>query len=312
MEKKILDYIRTLSKADKKTLAQKTLKLTEEVGELAKVILPYENAYATTHRFVDRIRILEELADCYLVLTSIAHDMDFSDEEFEQMVSHKMKTWADLQAREGRVSYPIPYEIHVTVTPTHSDMNLSSFKEACNRLKVKPILLDLHLKDDKIMKDLMTSSIIMGDNRAAFEEMKRISTGLDVEGFSVLREKIETIPWHPAAPSKLHQNAKMPPNCYFECHLNTLCTSDRESALNDIAKKHQAHKSRNAFKKYDDGTYTIMVTFRSYTLLQEDFRERVDSIKRDLLANSFSVEKEIVEFSIYDSKVSHDSAWITA
>lgn len=307
MDTRLLDYIRTLTKTDKKTLSQKALKLTEEVGELAKVILPFENAFATTHRFVDRSKILEELADCQLVLSSILYDLDFSNEEFEQMVGHKMKYWADLQAREGRMKYPVPYEIHVTVdVGTRIDL----FKEACAEAKVKPILLDLHLHGGGSIQDLMTSSVFMGNNREAFEEMRRISTILSARGFDVLREKIETIPWHPAAPSRTHQNPHMPPNCYFECHFNVLCTDKKEADLSSIARSHSAHKSRNAWKRYDDGTYTIMVTYRDYKMVYEDFRAAIDALKASLLSGGFQVEKEIVEFSVYDTRVSHDAAWL--
>jgi NTP pyrophosphatase (non-canonical NTP hydrolase) len=307
MDSRLLDYIRTLTKTDKKSLSQKALKLTEEVGELAKVVLPFENAFATTHRFVDRSKILEELADCQLVLSSILYDLDFSNEEFEQMVGHKMKYWADLQAREGRMKYPVPYEIHVTV---NVGSRIDLFKDACAEAKVKPILLDLHLRDGSSIQDLMTSSVFMGNNREAFEEMRRISSFLSERGFEVLREKIETIPWHPAAPSRTHQNAHMPPNCYFECHFNVLCTEAKEADLDAIAKRHSAHKSRNAWKRYADGTYTIMVTYRDYKMMYEDFRAAVDALKQTLTSACFQVEKEIVEFSVYDTKVSHDAAWL--
>lgn len=307
MDPQLLEYIRTLTKADKKTLSQKALKLTEEVGELAKVVLPFENAFATTHRFVDRARILEEIADCQLVLYSLLYDLDYTDEEFDQMVRHKMKYWADLQAREGRAKYPVPYEIHVTVDV---GSRLPEFREACTEAKVKPILLDLHLKDGGLMKDLMTSSVFVGNNRTVFDELRRISIFLKDKGFNVLREKIETVPWHPAAPSRTHQRTQMPPNCYFECHLNVWCTQEREGDLDAIAKKHNAHKSRNAWKRYDDGTYTIMVTYRDYDTVYEDFRVNVEALKSSLHNLNFHVEKEIVEFSVYDSKVSHDAAWL--
>jgi len=260
MDKKILDYIKTLTKSDEKNLSQKALKTCEEVGELAKVVLPYDNAFATNHRFVSKARILEECADGYLCLQSIVYDLDFSDEEFETMVSHKMKIWADLQAREHRLKYPIPYEIHVTVDiekskpvftsdgnafisneeisklqknnlETLQKHTVEEFKRDCKDAGVKPILLDLHLSGGKVMKDLMTSSTFMGNNREAYEEMKRITHSLRQGGWEVVREKIETIPWHPAAPSQKHENPVMPPNCYFESHLNCLCTEEKLEIL---------------------------------------------------------------------------------
>lgn len=55
------NYIKSLSIKDKKTLSQKGLKLAEEVGELAKAILPYDSAHGTNHRFIDKEKILEEV-----------------------------------------------------------------------------------------------------------------------------------------------------------------------------------------------------------------------------------------------------------
>jgi len=319
MNKTTLDYIRLLSKSDEKSLTQKTLKTCEEVGELAKVVLPFENAYATTHRFIDKKRILEELADTFLCVQSIVCDLDFTDEEFEEMVVHKMKFWADLQAREGRIKYPIPFEIHVTVDMTEDPDNtefrkqrlsVEGFKNTCKKIGVKPILLDLHLQSGAVVKDMMTSSTIMGDNRKAFEELKRISNELTETGFKVIREKIETIPWHPAAPSEKHQNPTMPPHCYFESHLNVLCTQEKLKDLETIAMIHGARMSSNVFKKFEDGSFTIMVTLRDYKDQFESFKICLEDLKTSLANDDFQVEKEIVEFSVYDTKVSHDSEWI--
>lgn len=309
MQKKLLDDIRTLSQRDKKTLSQKALKAAEEVGELAKVVLPFENAYATTHRFVARSRILEEVADSVLVLLSVAYDLDYSHEEIEDMIEHKLKYWADLQAREDGVSYPVPYEFHVTVEANKD--RLEEFKNVCAQLSVKPILLDLHLQDGGVFKDLMTSSTHMGDNRSAYDELRRIADGLQESGFTVLREKIETIPWHPAAPSWKHERIEMPPNCYFESHLGVLCSKARRHVLKGIADHHGARTSSNVFKVYPDGTFVIMVTYRDYECVYEDFTERLDRLQKDLEDHEFDVEKRVVEFSIFDTRVSHDSAWIS-
>lgn len=315
LNKELLDYIKHLTKNDKKTLSQKALKATEEIGELAKVVLPYDNAFATTHRFVNRSKIIEEVCDTLLCILSIAYELDATDEEIEQMVNHKTKVWADLQAREGKVKYPIPYEMHITVEFDEdwkgSEKNvLTNFKLNCHKIGVKPILLDLHLKDGAVFKDLMTSSTFMGDNRGAFQEMKRISNRLTAFGWKVVREKIETIPWHPAAPSKKHQQPVMPPNCYFECHFNVITPVSRMDELDKLAKKLNFHKSRNIWKKITNDVVTTMVTHRRYSSPYEDVRHDIDNFKKMFEESGFEIEKEIVEFSIYDTKVSHDAEWI--
>jgi len=315
-KKKLSDYIRHLTSNDKKTLSQKALKASEEVGELAKCVLPFDNAPGTIHRFVGRKKIIEEVCDTILTVLSIAYELEATDDEIEEMLNLKSKKWADLQAREGKVKYPIPYEIHITVDFNESFDTLSSkdkleyFKENCLDIKIKPILLDLHLKDGAVFKDLMTSSVFMGDNRGAFQEMKRISDGLNLKGWKVIREKIETIPWHPAAPSEKHQQPIMPEHCYFECHLNVCAPTSRLEELAQIACEFGARKSQNIFKKVNDDIVNIMITYRDYEKVFEKFKSHLDKIKNKLSNEGFEVEKEIVEFSIYDTKMSHDAEWI--
>jgi NTP pyrophosphatase (non-canonical NTP hydrolase) len=324
LNKELLDYIKHLTDNDTKSLSQKALKAAEEVGELAKCVLPYDNAAGTTHRFITKSKILEEVSDTLLTVLSVAYELDFTDEDIEQMVNHKTKKWADLQAREGRVKYPIPYEIHVTVdvesylkrfsggTPEiFLDDIVEVFCDDCEVARVKPILLDLHLKNGAVFKDLMTSSTFMGDNRGAYQEMKRISDTLKHFNWKVVREKIETIPWHPAAPSKKHEQPIMPPNCYFECHFNVITPVVRMEELDELAKRLHFHKSRNILKKITDDIVTTMVTHRRYGSPYEDVRHDIDNFKKMFEDSGFEIEKEIVEFSIYDSKVSHDAAWIT-
>jgi NTP pyrophosphatase (non-canonical NTP hydrolase) len=308
MNNKIKEMISDLTFYDKKNLSQKTLKLTEEVGELAKVILPYEDASGTKHRFVDHSKIMEECADVYLCLMSIVENMEFTEDDFEQMITRKAMKWADLQAREKNIGPSIPYEIHITVGL--KDNTIEDFKQSCQSLKIKPILLDLQLKDDSLIKDIMTSSVVMGNNKMAYCTADLYGKLLEAAGYAVLRTKIETIPWHPAAPSRKHQNPTMPPNCYFESHLNVLCTNNRRELLKTIANKHNARQSQNVFKIFDDNSFTIMVTYRNSELVYEDFLENLKALKKEIIDNNFGVEKEIVEFSVYDTKISHDSKWI--
>lgn len=307
MNKKILDYIKLLTSQDKKSLSQKSTKAQEELGELAKAILAYENATACTHRFIEKEKILEECVDEMLCVLSIIYDQGFNDDEILTMMDRKTNKWAGLLAREGRIKYPIPYEIHVTV----EQADLENFKMVCKDTGVKPILLDLHLSNNGVMKDLMTSSVFRGNNREAYEETKRISNALSTAGFKVIREKIETIPWHPAAPCLQNNNMFMPENCYFESHLNVVITNPKKrELLKTIAETHKAKLSNNVFKKLEDGKFTMMVTFRSYDKVYEDFTKDLEKLVLEIKVNDFEIEKEIVEFSIYDTKVSHDASWI--
>jgi len=315
MTKQILDYVKQLSLNDKKTLIQKVAKLFEEGGELSKVVLPYEGAYATNHRVVDKKKILEECVDVFLVNQSIMYTAGFTDEEFDAMVLEKAQVWNGLQIKEDRSlakSKLMPYEIHITVN-AEKGIEIEQYKRDCKFIGVKPIVLDLQNRQgSSVMDDVMTSSKLVGNNGEAFDEMKRISTHLSSLGYNVIREKIEASYWHTKAPFKADGDTKMPEGCYFECHFNVACTDDRMKQLSNIAEITNCHLSSNAFKKFEDGSFTIMLTYRSYTEMYEEFEHKLDLIKSNLSLGAFKIEKEIVEFSIYDTKITHDSKWLSA
>lgn len=316
MNKDFLNYIRHLSKKDKKTLSQKALKAAEEVGELARCVLPYDNAYATTHRFIEREQILEEAVDTMLCAMSVAYDLDFTDEEIDEMLLRKSEKWALLQSKEQDVKYPLPYEIHITVDMSKSNWldqkTTQQFTLLCQALSVKPIVLDLqNISGDTVLNDVMTSSKHFGDNRSALAAAQQLADDLVDNGFFVVRKKIETVPWHPAAPK--FANEAMPPNCYFESHIGvTLPTKDeldrfRQSCT--IAGL-DIHISRNAFKKNEDGSFVIMATHRTYQDSVDKFKNTVEYIRTYLTNAGFNLDKPITEFAVYDTKISHDSSWL--
>jgi len=309
MTKEILEYIKILSLSDKKNISQKALKVSEECGELAKVILPYDNADGTTHRFIVKNKILEETIDIMLSAISIAYELGYSNEDINDMMLHKAEKWQSIQAKSEKVNYPIPYEIHVTVKLiNNNNSQIQMFKNVCGILGVKPIVLDLENGGEVVMKDVMTSSNHIGNNTTAYEECERISNVLLKNGFNVIRSKIETVPWHPAAPTV--DGDKMPKNCYFEAHVGCIINLDEKEILNNIAKNHNAHLSRNFFKKLEDGKNINMITLRYYEGTYNNFMNELEKLKDSLKLNNIEYEKVITEFSIYDTKVSHDYLWI--
>lgn len=339
---KIEEYIKELSKKDKKTLSQKALKLVEEVGELARVVLPYDSAHGTNHRFIDREALLEEVVDVHLTNISIAHSLGFTEDELNEMMVRKAKKWATIQAKEDKVTFPLPYEIHVTVnledSYTHKYINagsLNEFKEHCRSIGVKPIVIDLEMKDKSSMKDVMTSSKFFGDNRTAYEESERITKCLKEMGYEVVRNKIETVPWHPAAPQDtdkdhpLWHGDPIPNGCYFESHIGVIVTKETKEDLEELVDflnesicefSGTAKLSKNFFKKTEDGRFVNMLTYRSNMVNAKEFESEVRSIERiisgkndwDMLNDfkSFEYEKVEIEYAIYDTNVTHDSKWI--
>jgi len=314
----INDFIKSLSIKDKKTLSQKGLKLVEEVGELARVILPYDSAHGTNHRFIDREAILEEVVDVYLTNISIAHSLGFTDEEFNDMLVKKSEKWSQLQSSEEKANFPLPFEIHVTV---ESPKDIDKFKDDCSLIEVKPIVIDLEINDGSIIKDVMTSSKHFGDNRTAYEESKRICRELELHGFKVVRNKIESVPWHPAAPV-ISTGKEIPNGCYFESHLGVVIKPNEKERLNEFVKytltdshiielSGTAKLSQNFFKKSKDGrAFVNMLTYRSNMCGSPKFKLEVEGIKHLLQEEGFEFEKVEVEYAVYDTNVTHDAKWI--
>ena len=341
----INDYIKDLSIKDKKTLSQKTLKLVEEVGELSRVILPYDSAHGTNHRFTDRDAILEELVDVYLTNISISHSLGFTDEEFNDMLVKKTEKWGSLQAKEEKATFPLPFEIHVTVDVDleigEGDVlnswsgSISRFKEDCVEIGVKPIVIDLEINDGSILKDVMTSSKHFGDNRSAYEESERIVSELKDKGYKVVRNKIETVPWHTAAPQDkdkdhpLFHGEPIPNGCYFESHIGIIISPEEKEDLNELVDflnegicefSGTAKLSRNFFKRSESGKFVNMLTYRSNMVTSKEFESEVRSIEKiisgkndwSLLSNfkKFDYEKVEIEYAVYDTNVTHDAKWI--
>lgn len=318
MNSDVLDIVKALSATDEKTLTQKTLKLGEEFGELAKAVLPYENGFATTHRFVTTRKILEEVADVMLCALSIGYDLGFDDNDLSDMMKEKSFYWNKRQQDTINGRFPLPFELHVTIR-VFCEADIEAFKQTCLMLKVKPIVLDLKPG----LKDVMTSSVVISDNKGAYDELCRIANGLKSAGFVVLREKVETVPWHPGAPKTKADPLK--PNCYFESHVNIVVTEEQKELLQewcDHSMDIQGHLSKNVFKKLNDTEFVQMLTIRSSTITgldcnnAEDFIVYVNSAINTINSLSFlkeeAVLKHVVEYAIYDTKVSHDTAWINA
>ena len=164
----LIAFVRDLTKTDPKNLTQKALKFSEEAGELAKKVLPMENAYGTTHRFIQKTDILEEIADCNLVGLSIVFDLGFTVEDLEAMMAKKALKWDGLQKRERKAKWPCPFEIHITVKGADAGM----FKTACEEIGIKPVLIDAQTQDgESVFMDLQTSQVHVGTNRSAYEAM---------------------------------------------------------------------------------------------------------------------------------------------
>ena len=308
MNSEILDFVKVLSLNDKKSLIAKATKITEENGELARLVLPYESAAGTHHRFVEKSELLEECVDVILAALSIPYELGFTNADIESMMWRKATKWQGIQAKEEPItSSNIPFELHVTVT---NPGDVEKFKSDCTSIGVKAIVIDLEHDFETVMTDVMTSSVVYGTNSTAYAKINVLSDQLTDLGYDVIRKKIETVPWHPKAPTNKFNNTTMPEGCYFESHIGVLISSKEKEELSKIAKSHNAHLSKNFFKKTDSGKYVNMITLRNYSDTFEMFDIQLNELKVDLISNGFTFDKEVVEFSLWDSKVHHDATWL--
>ena len=181
------------------------------------------------------------------------------------------------------------------------------------------------------LKDVMTSSKHFGDNRSAYEEANRIANELTSFGYKVVRKKIETVPWHPAAPT-FKTGEPIPNGCYFESHIGVTISPEEKPYLEGLVEELNAgffspsrgfsrpsqielggtcKLSQNFFKKSKDGSkFVNMLTYRDNMTCKEDFERDVELIKFLLNEDKFGFEKVEVEYALYDTNVNHDSKWI--
>lgn len=306
----LIKYIKDLSTADKKTLSQKALKTCEEVGELAKVVLPYDGAHGTQHRFVDRGKIVEEVADVMLCALSIAFSLGCDAEEVEAIVAAKAGKWAGIQARENRCltnnSFAMPFELHVTVQTEDVDC----FRQICAALGCKAISLGLTRSESSVMRDVMTETRFFGSNRDALDKLKEIASALRRAGFEVIREKIETVPWHPAAPSRAN-SLVMPASGYFEAHFPLDVPVETKQTVVKLCEAIGLAVAENRLKSTHE-TERLIVTQRSYEGTSESFSEAVEKTKSLMFEAGLSLGAEQVEFAVYDTNVKHDEKWLAS
>lgn len=197
------------------------------------------------------------------------------------------------------------YEAHITV----EQAEVEDFISACREIGVKPIVLDLQKRQGGVMKDMMTSSTIRGTYEFARAYADDIAHALSARGLRVVRKKLETTPWNRRTPSVVNGVLNVPQGTYFESHVPIQIRENERPALQALAHDLGFHLSRNAFKLRDDGTSIVMMTARSYDQLYEAFLYTVEKAKIRIVKAGFAVEKTLIEYAIWDTKITHDAEW---
>jgi hypothetical protein len=202
-----------------------------------------------------------------------------------------------------------PYEIHVTVR----NADIPSFKRFCANNGLKPIVLDLQDRTGTtVIQDVMTSERFYGGANPIDAYGQSIDTAKKLRdgGFHVVRQKVETAPWHPLVPDTSPPGNTVLDN-YFECHIAVSLTPDRMNGLRNLSEILGVHMSRNVFKAHQE-TVTILLTHRDYNTYREAFVKQILNIVGNLKAAEFEVAKTEIEYCLWDSNHLHDREWLGA
>ncbi len=97
---KLVDFkeIQKLTKIDKKNILERTLKLSEESGEVAQAVLSYTNACGCGYKSKTNKDVIEECIDVIIVASSIicqSSNEDMNLCEVEKIYKSKLCKWKE-------------------------------------------------------------------------------------------------------------------------------------------------------------------------------------------------------------------------
>lgn len=92
--KQFMDLVRDLTARDRKSLAERTMKLAEESGEVARAVLIFQGAHGTGYRkAVMEDEVAEEAVDTIIVAASIIAALHIDDETIDALFAKKLEKW---------------------------------------------------------------------------------------------------------------------------------------------------------------------------------------------------------------------------
>lgn len=188
-----------------------------------------------------------------------------------------------------------PYEIHISVKN-----DSKNFDTICNDLNVKPIKLNLfNSKSEIVDNHLMTSSVMKGSHVDLQNNIDYIKNTLIDNGLTILRTKVESVPWHPQTDNL----------SYYEHHIDVQDISLEEltdivNDLNDFFSKNMIAISSNIKKN------NISLTIRSYHIDYFKFFINMKKIKNFLKQYMQIEEDDTIEYAIYDDNLEMDKLWL--
>ncbi|WP_371502396.1 hypothetical protein OG871_35250 [Kitasatospora sp. NBC_00374] len=226
---------------------------------------------------------------------------------------------ADPHATEARTADPAPtagrsaglsllgdFEVHLTVNADDADA-LAEWA-AGQGLKFTHILLD---RGTAAVSQPMLTLRGSGSYGEVAASTRRTARRMAGAGFTVLRVKIESVPWAEGVPQSDADAVRLGPERYFEHHVKLLLgPSERTDGLADLAVRHGAHLSRNARRVRPDGLRERFVTQRCRLVGLAAAGRRLDALLADLTADGRRIASVEREFVALDSDETLDAGWI--
>ena len=186
------------------------------------------------------------------------------------------------------------FEIHLT----SSTDNIAQFKEHCNQIGLKPLLIELYGKYDTYQQVMTSSSY---KHSKIDDELAEAISKLTNLGYKISRVKVEVNPNGYTGEKKI---------IYLESHLRVIVNKTNESLLDRICKENDFHKSKNAFKTIDNENYYMMAKLRDYQIDLDNFNSKINKFKAILTENNLIFDKIEIEGCVIDSNTDLDNKWL--
>ena len=92
--------------------------------------------------------------------------------------------------------------------------------------------------------------------------------------------------------------------------INQIAEKIVNEVLNKYCLQHNAHLSKNAFKKLIDGKHERFITMRIYGLGYKSAQTRFDNLILYLKSKGFKLSQQQREYTVYDTNLNLDNGWI--
>lgn len=200
------------------------------------------------------------------------------------------------------------FETHITVCLNHVDEVEGLQKWSTNYgFKCLYIVLERGVTASQPMLTRHGWGDFTNELRIAVDSCQSLSA----EGFSVVRIKIETVPWNQGVPQSNSEALNHPPDRYFEHHIKLLLESSADIVpLLELAERHSVHLSRNVLQTRSDNCHERFVTQRCMVVGRVEAQQQLQTLLNAITSLEYSVIKVEEEFVVYDSNFGIDEGWI--